>query len=261
MEPVRSPTESRLARRLALLLVCGVLLGVALVLVLGSRDAGDPFFDADFERGAGLAGFDVQRDEDDRIRVVEEPGAFSGDRSARFEVRPGDEAAGGNRAELAGPSFSEGDEVWFRQAIRVDLDSAVAGGWQEVVQYSANGEGPPALALLTEPAGEGGGFRLRLGDGDGGDVYWRSPELERDTWHDVGVRVLFSSEQDGEISAYLDGSEQTLENGEHTMTGSTFEFGKAYFKTGIYRSDSHDEPSIVYHDRIRMGRSAGDVGL
>ena len=228
---------------------------------MASRDAGGPFFEADFERGAGLEGFDVQRDEDDRIRLVDEPDAFSGDRSARFEVRPGDEAAGGTRAELSGPSFSEGDVVWFRQAVRVDADSAVAGGWQQVIQYSANGEGPPALALLTEPGEEGDGFRFKLGDGDGGDVYWRSPELERDTWHDVGVRVLFSSDQDGEVSVYLDGSEQTLENGEHTMRGSTFEFGQAYFKTGIYRSDSHDETSIVYHDRIRMGRSAGDVGL
>jgi hypothetical protein len=261
MGPVSTPTEPRPTRRRLVVLGCGVLIAVALVLALAPRDSGDPFFAADFERGAGLEAFDVQRDEDDRIRLVDEPDAFSGDRSARFEVRPGDEAAGGNRAELAGPSFSEGDVVWFRQAIRVDADSAVAGGWQEVVQYSANGDGPPALALLTEPGGNGDRFRFKLGDGDGGDVYWRSPELERDTWHDVGVRVLFSSDQDGEVSVHLEGSEQTLENGERTMAGSTFEFGRAYFKTGIYRSDSHDETSIVYHDRIRMGRSAGDVGL
>jgi hypothetical protein len=242
-------------------LACGVLLAVALALVLRPGDSASPFFEADFERADALEAFDVQRDEDDRIRLVDEPDAYSGERSARFEVRPGDEAAGGNRAELAGPSFDEGDEVWFRQSIRVDSESAVAGGWQEVVQYSANGEGPPAVALLTEPAGAGDRFRLKLADGDGGDVYWRSPELERDAWHDVGVRVLFSSGQDGEVSVWLDGSRETLANGEETMTGSTFEFGDAYFKTGVYRSDSHDETSIVLHDRIRMGRSAGDVGL
>ena len=256
-----APTARRPPRRLLVALGCGVVLAVILVLALAPGDSEDPFFAADFERGADLEDSDLQRDETDRIRLVEEPNAFSGARSARFEVRPGDEAAGGNRAELVGPSFSEGDVVWFRQAIRVDAESAVAGGWQQLIQYSANGEGPPALALLTEYDHVGDGFRFKLGDGDGGDVYWHSPELEPDRWHDVGVRVLFSSDQDGEVSVYLDGSEQTLENGERTMTGSTFEFGEAYFKTGIYRSDSHDEPSIVYHDRIRMGRSAGDVGL
>src|SRR5687767_2352419 len=97
MEPVSTPTESRPVRRRLVVLGCGVLLAIALVLVLARApgDAREPFFQTDFERDAGLEGFDVQRDEDDRVQLVEAPDAFSGDRSARFEVRPGDEAAGG----------------------------------------------------------------------------------------------------------------------------------------------------------------------
>lgn len=242
------------------LLAGGLLLVVALaVFVFPASEPGDPFFTSDFE-GGNLSPFhDVQADSDDRVQVVTSPDAFSGGRSARFEVQPGDEAAGGNRAELTGPAFSEGETVWFRQAIRVDESSAVDGGWQQVVQYSANGEGSPALALRTVPEDDGR-FSFELAPGEGPEVYWRSPVLERDTWYDVGVRVRFSSE-DGEVSVYFGGDQQTLENSEETISASTIDFGEAYFKTGIYRSDEHDETSLVYHDKILMGHSATDVGL
>ena len=60
------------------------------------------------------------------------PAPFQGSHRARFEVRPGDESAGGNRAEVTGPNFSEGDERWIRQAIYVPSGTATESGWRLV---------------------------------------------------------------------------------------------------------------------------------
>jgi hypothetical protein len=221
---------------------------------------GNPFFLAGFE--GGLSPFrTIQAESDDRIRAVGSPGAFAGGQSARFEVRPGDEAAGGNRAEVTGPSFDEGQAVFFRQAIRVAASSTLEDRWQQVVQYSTNGEGSPALALFLVGPEDGGRFRFELRRGDSSETYWRSPVLARDTWHDVAVRVRFSSSSNGSVGVYLGGRPQTLTNGSQTASATTIEFGRAYYKTGVYRSSSHTGTSVVFHDHIQMGRTAADIGL
>lgn len=221
---------------------------------------GNPFFLAGFE--SGLSPFrTIQAETDDRIRAVGNPGAFIGGQSARFEVRPGDEAAGGNRAEVTGPSFDEGQAVFFRQAIRLAGTSALEDRWQQVVQYSTNGEGSPALALFVIGPEDGGRFRFELRRGDSSETYWRSPLLARDAWHDVAVRVRFSSSSNGSVGVYLGGRPQTLTNGSQTASATTIEFGRAYYKTGVYRSSSHTGTSVVFHDHIMMGRTAADIGL
>jgi hypothetical protein len=233
---------------------------VAAGFVFPASTAIPPFFGSDFENG-GLGAFvNVQADSSDRVRVVDDT-AFTGRRSARFEVQPGDEAAEGNRAEVTGPEFEEGQTVWFRQAIRLPEDSPLDGEWQEVVQYSTNGEGSPAVALFTEADEADGPYRLVLGKGDSSEIFWRSPALEREAWHDVGVMVHFSPTDDGRVRLYFDGKPQTLENGEQEVSATTFEFGRAYYKTGIYRSPTFSGTSFVYHDSILMGDTAEAVGL
>ena len=49
--------------------------------------------------------------------------------------------------------------------------------------------------------------------------------------------------------------------GGQTASASTIHYGKAYYKSGIYRTSSHTGTTIVHHDRITMGRTAADVGL
>jgi peptide/nickel transport system ATP-binding protein len=219
-----------------------------------------PFFAADFESGNTRGFEDVQAESADRVRAVRSPAAFSGRYSARFEVRPGDEAADGNRAEVTGPSFSEGQTVWFRQAIRIDSTSALEDEWQQVVQYSANGEDSPAVALFTDSE-PGGRFRFELGAGDSSEIFWRSPLLKRGVWYDVVAQIHFSALETGQVSVHLDGRPQTLTNGARQLSAVTIDHGRAYYKTGIYRSPDFSGVSLVYHDRILMGTSAAAVGL
>jgi hypothetical protein len=241
----------------------GTLTAVRQVQVAASASAapGPLFFDADFESGNVSAFKNVQAQSADRVSVVTNPGAFAGRHSARFEVRPGDQAAGGNRAEVTGPAFTEGQTVWFRQAIRLDSASALDGSWQQLVQYSTNGEGSPALALFTDDPEADGRFRFELRTGNSSRTYWRSPMLERDVWYDVAVRVHFSASESGQVSVHFGGQPQTLTDGSQQVSASTIHYGRAYYKTGIYRSPSHSGTSLAYHDRILMGNSAADVGL
>ncbi|HEX2414752.1 MAG TPA: polysaccharide lyase [Thermoleophilaceae bacterium] len=176
------------------------------------------------------------------------PAPFEGSHRGRFEVRAGDQAAGGNRAEVTGPNFSEGDERWIRQAIYVPAGTATESGWRLVAQLHNLGGGSPPVALFLE---SGSDLSFEVGHGDSSTFDWNGPAIQRNRWYDVVLHIRFSSSPSrGFVEVWLDGRRQTMTNGQTRRYRATLEDGGAYYKTGIYRSDSIAQTDVVYHDNV-----------
>ena len=184
-----------------------------------------------------------------RVTVgTSDPAPFEGSHRARFEVRPGDESAGGNRAEVTGPSFEESSERWIRQAIYVPTGTATERGWRLVMQFHAFGGGSPPLAVFLE---SGASPRFEVGHGDSSTFDWHGPGIQRNRWYDIALHVRFSpNPSEGFVEVYFNGRRQRLTNGQTRRYRATSEEGGAYYKTGIYRSDSIDQTDVVYHDNV-----------
>ena len=176
------------------------------------------------------------------------PAPFQGSHWGRFEVQPGDEAASGNRAEVTGPDFDEGDERWIRQAIYVPSGTATESGWRLVAQFHNRGGGSPPVALFLE---SDSGLSFEVGHGDSSTFDWNGPAIQRNRWYDITLHIKFSSNPaEGFVEVYLDGQRQTMTNGQPRRYRATLEDGGAYYKTGIYRSDSIGQTDVVYHDNV-----------
>jgi hypothetical protein len=205
-------------------------------------------FRGDFNTG-DTSQFRVVQSAPGRVTVgTSDPAPFEGSHRGRFEVRAGDSAANGNRAEVTGPDFSEGSERWIRQAIYVPTGSATESGWRLVAQFHSFGGGSPPLALFLD-AGANPSFELGYGDSSTFD--WNGPTIQRNRWYDVVLHVRFSSDSStGFVEVYLDGRLQTLTNGQTRRYRATSASGGAYYKTGIYRSSSIGQTDVIYHDNV-----------
>jgi hypothetical protein len=209
---------------------------------------GRVLFRGDFDSGDAGQFRNVQS-ESGRVTVgTGNPAPFEGSHRARFEVRRGDEAAGGNRAEVTGPSFEEGSERWIRQAIYVPGGTATESGWRLVMQFHAFGGGSPPLAVFLE---SGRDLSFEVGHGDSSTFDWRGPRIQRNRWYDIALHVRFSPNPSvGFVEVYFNGRRQRLSNGRTRRYRATSEDGGAYYKTGIYRDDDINQTDVVYHDNV-----------
>ncbi len=185
-------------------------------------------------------------------------GAFQGGGAARFEVQDGDvePETGSERSEVSGPTFDEGQDLYFRNAFRVPGSSTYDGPWQIIQQlHEEDWDGSPGIAVFLESDGS-----LRLGRGDGDATYWDSGALQRDRWYDLVYRVYLSQDSGaGFVEVWLDGAQQTLENGQTRAYGETIQTPQTYLKAGIYRSRSSTGTSVVEHDQLLVGTSLATV--
>jgi outer membrane biosynthesis protein TonB len=183
---------------------------------------------------------------------------FEGSGAARFEVQAGDVEpdTGAERSEVSGPTFKEGEGLYFRDAIRVPSGNTFSTPWQIVQQlHEENWNGSPGVAVFldSEPA-------LQIGAGDRSPTYWTSSKLEEDRWYELIYRVKLSQDSStGFIEVWLDGVQQSLLNGQTRMYGQTMQTGETYLKAGIYRSETSTGTSIVEHDSIVVGTSLAAV--
>jgi hypothetical protein len=206
---------------------------------------GTLLFRGDFETG-DASQFENVQSAPGRVTVgTSAPAPFEGSHRGRFEVRAGDSAASGNRAEVTGPSFPEGSERWIRQAIYVPSGTATEGGWRLVEQFHSNGGGSPPLALFLE---SGANPNFRLGHGDSSTFDWNGPTIQRNRWYDVVLHVRLAS--NGFVEVYLNGRLQRLTNGQTRRYRATTDGNGAYYKTGIYRDDSISQTDVIYHDNV-----------
>jgi Polysaccharide lyase len=187
------------------------------------------------------------------------PDAIEGRYRAKFEVQDGDvePQTGSERCELVGPSLPDERERWFRLAMYVPSAADPPDGWEIMSQWYSIYGGSPPLALFNDydlP------MRWSLRRGDSSETYWRSEELARDRWHEIVVGVFLSqSPSRGWVEVWLDGEQQTLENGETRMYGQTRGSAPGAFKTGIYRSPDSTGTSIQYLDDFSVGSSRESV--
>ena len=210
---------------------------------------GNILFRGDFDTGDAEQFRNVQAEAGRVTFGTSGPAPFQGSHWGRFEVQAGDEAASGNRAEVTGPDFDEGDERWIRQAIYVPTGTATESGWRLVAQFHNLGGGSPPVALFLESGGSGLSFEV--GHGDSSTFDWNGPAIQRNRWYDVVLHLRFSSNPSvGFVEVYLNGQRQTMTNGQPRRYRATLEDGGAYYKTGIYRSDSIGQTDVVYHDNV-----------
>jgi hypothetical protein len=184
--------------------------------------------------------------------------AFEGAQAARFEVRQGDVEpdTGSQRSEVSGPTFSEGEDLYFRDAIRVPSGNTFSTPWQIIQQlHEEHWSGSPGVAVFLED-----NHSLRLGAGDGSPTFWRGPVLQDDRWYELIYRVKLSQDSSaGFVEVWLDGVRQSLANGQTRVYGQTMQTAETYLKAGIYRSKSSTGTSIVQHDAIVVGTSLAAV--
>jgi polysaccharide lyase-like protein len=214
----------------------------------------DVLFRGDFE--SGFDGWHVQSISS-RANLFSS-GAFLGSGAARFEVQDGDiePETGSERSEVSGPTFSEGQDLYFRDSIRVPGSASYDGPWQIIQQlHEEDWGGSPGIAVFLEADDS-----LRLGRGDGDATYWESAKLQRDRWYDLVYRVYLSRDSGaGFVEVWLDGVQQTLESGQTRAYGETIQTSQTYLKAGIYRSRSSTGTSIVDHDQLVVGTSLAAV--
>lgn len=218
------------------------------------RCEASPLFDGGFENGLG-----------EWVNLQALPGratlrhgrSFCGDSHARFEVLPGDvePETEDNRAELTGPAYAQGDDLWYRQATRLGDGFPDEEGEFQIVSQWRSGDGSPPVALFVE---DGNSLVLRRGD-EPFTEFWRGPGYTG-VWIDLIVHIRFSERpSEGFVEVWRDGRRQTMENGRERMYGQTIKDDTGNVKVGYYRSQGHEGAGVVSHDNFLVGRSLSDV--
>jgi hypothetical protein len=179
---------------------------------------------------------------DGRVCVVN--GGPGHETAARFELRPGDEAAGGERAELRVGDEGEtapGDERWYSFDLMFEdfppPTGRNSGGHMIVMQWHT-GSGSPLLTLNVDAAGN-----FTIGE------RWDNPDIigpiDEGVWHSYVVHVRFSRGGDGLIEVYRDGVKVATRN------QATHKDNDNYLKLGIYRGGEDFTQSLLY-DGLRI---------
>ncbi|HEX2071120.1 MAG TPA: heparin lyase I family protein [Thermoleophilaceae bacterium] len=218
---------------------------------------GEILFRSDFELG-DFTGWYVQSLEE--RATVFAGGAFGSGHAARFEVRDGDVEpdTGDERSEvsLSRPRFDEGQELFFRDTIRVPRGSSIGSSYQIIQQlHEEDWDGSPGVAVFLKP-----GPSIEIGSGDGDRTFLDTTPIQYDRWHDLVYRVKLSRDPAvGFMEVWLDGVPQQLDNGQTRIYGMTIQAARTYLKAGIYRGRSHTGTSVVEHDNLTVGTTFAAV--
>jgi polysaccharide lyase-like protein len=216
-----------------------------------SKPSSDPdvLFRGDFE--AGFDGWHVQSIPS--RATLFSGGAFQGS-AARFEVADGDvePETDSERSEVSGPTFDEGQDLYIRDAIRVPSATSFEGSWQIIQQlHETDWGGSPGIAVFLDEDNA-----LEIGAGDGSTTYWEGADLQHDRWYDLVYRAYLSQDSsEGFVEVWLDGVQQTLDNGGTRAYGQTIQTSQTYLKAGIYRGKSSEGTSLIEHDSIVVATS------
>jgi Polysaccharide lyase len=193
----------------------------------------------------------------ERAKIVS-GSAFRGSTNARFEVREGDVEpdTGSQRSEVSGPTFNEGEDIYVHDAFRIPSAASYQGSWQIIQQlHETSWSGSPGMAVFLSA-----NHTLQIGAGDGSPTYWKSGQLQTDRWYELVYRVKLSQNANtGFVEVWLNGSPQTLLNGQTKSYGQTMQTSHVYLKAGIYRGKSSTGTSLIEHDAISVGSSLSAV--
>lgn len=198
--------------------------------------------------------------------------------AARYELRPGERAAGpccGHRAEVSGDDATaagEGAERWYRWSFQPDAQFPADQGWTVLGQWHADADGSPPVAINAGPTNVGTdrwGIVVSTWEAPGqrGPTYtpWSAP-VTRGVWSDLTLHIMWSTRDDvGFIEFWLDGVPQTFTA--EPCAGQTRCMvrtlmpggGGIYYKQGYYRDPAITRPGVVYQDGFSA--AASEAGL
>jgi hypothetical protein len=189
--------------------------------------------------------------------------ARSGRRAVKLTTLPGDDQVHSSGAwerddlELApSPDYcNEGQDEWWAVSILFPDDYVVPRGLGAVLDFHTNAStGAPNFNLMSRPEG------LRL-QGDYGDM--KNPteykaelgRVRRNVWYDFVFHMRWSSEQDGFMTAWLNGDQVLAHRGPTLYPGVS-----CYLKLANYH-DAAGAPSSIIYDRLMRGTGARAVAL
>jgi hypothetical protein len=243
--------------------------------VLSPESPGPVLWEDSFERADIHEGWAaVQEVQSDHTARTSAAHARDGARSARFEVRDGDnaESSADERQQLSdalmpdGGSFRprEGDDLYIAISLWFEPGFPFAEGdaaWQvylPFVSFDARGSGPAKL-------GSGGHLRFEGVEG----VPWLDSEpAATGGWHDFVLHVKFS--QDPQVGllqiwhrrpSQSDYASETFDNGQRTRHFATLLEPSAYLKLGIYRDGRFTRTGILHVDRIKAADRFARVAI
>ena len=215
---------------------------------------GTRVFSASYENGSTSPWRVRETVSPERIKVVSSPKAAEGTRSARFEVRPGEDPLGnfGDRAELAfaGPSIEEGQEYWYEWFTLFPQGFPTESGrvWQVFSQWHSRGNGPPPLGWYVEGnqmvlvANRHAAERQRLE----ARTLWKGA-IKPGQWRRIRMNVKFSgSDSVGFVRLWIDGKQVISKANVRT----TYPGLGNYFKQGYYRCACSSSTAVVHHDGL-----------
>jgi hypothetical protein len=177
---------------------------------------------------------------------------------ARFEVRPGDTGGipGGDRAMVVGPSFVEGQTVWFRWSTRFSGGFPKSAAWAVVWEMHQQADwGTPPLEIIVATENADGSptpeeLRLRLVGKD----LWRT-RLQRSQWYDFVLGVHFSKDPKiGWVELYVGGRRALKRTPTATMIDEL-----DHLVIGYYRKKDQPIVGVVYHDGVTTATTRCDL--
>ncbi|MDH3225888.1 MAG: polysaccharide lyase [Thermoleophilia bacterium] len=217
---------------------------------------GTRVFSASYENGSTSPWRVRETVSAERIKVVSSPKAAQGNRSVRFEVRPGEDPLGnfGDRAELAfaGPSIEEGQEYWYEwfTLFPQGFPTESSRVWQVFSQWHSRGNGPPPLGWYIDgnqmvlTANRHAAERQNLG----ARILWRGA-IKPGQWRRIRMNVKFSgSDSVGFVRLWIDGKQVISKASVRT----TYPGLGNYFKQGYYRCACSNATAVVHHDGLTI---------
>lgn len=240
--------------------------------------------DVNYDDAAVLLGgrMSIQHQAPGRVQAVRDVSRYGG-RCVRSEVRYGDVAAGGPRAEteVSGDGrsrYSAGQTVWYGFSVGLPAGwvndgphADIVFQWKNIRDAGEQHKNPDIFLCVKRDT-----FALRINSDARRISTGSSPtreqiilvpriDFERGGWHDFVFRIRWSFGADGELDAYH-GAAGIL----HAPTASTLrrvathrganmhnDNLAGYLKWGIYKPDWRRSPTaidrrVVYHDGIRV---------
>jgi hypothetical protein len=184
--------------------------------------------------------------------------------AARFEVRNGDVAAGGNRAELFARGLADGwpdpqgSERYYGWATFIPADYRTDPRWQILLQWKGEYTGSPPLAIGLE--GDQLNVSVRNADGRTVTRVWHS-QMRGGQWDRFVMHVRWSPNPSNGFIEFWRNGELVLPRmpARTMMTTSDGVADRNYLKLGLYRSRGIAVTQVLYHDAMRIGRTYRSV--
>lgn len=209
-----------------------------------------------------------------RVQIVSDP-VRKGAGSAQFTLKPEDDYAGGNRAELKLYwNDGLGAVTWCAWSFLVPTDyidepdppgHQIMGQWHDRppagVEWADYELHPPLIAVKYVERDGQIAFLITYGLEGINKKIVATQLIQKGQWIDLLFGIRWSTADDGYIEAWRDGQPITEFNGQDYKAYGRNMYNETppYLKIGLYRAPGFTSTNSVYFDEVRVGRQFADV--